>query len=983
MPGDQLVLDVQVRGGADALRQLDALKAKTDALPATLQQGGAAAQAAGTRMAESWRSATTAMEREQIRLTAAIDREARKAADAQEREIQRAMRAELREFDQRLRLREQERRAAERAAAEQARLAEQSAVAQNRSWMQLGAAISPVSLGIVGATTAVLGLGAAVASTAISMNSQLGQARTAFMTLLGSAEAADAFLRDMADFARTTPFEFPDLVRASQRLLAMGIAAEQVRPLLTAVGNAAAALGSGQAGIDRITTALGQMTAKTKVQAEEMMQLTEAGIPAWDFLAKKLNTDVAGAMDLVTKRAVDANVFLEAFQEGVSAKFGDQMAAQARTYAGAMSNLTDSSQMAIAKGLKPLFDVLTETTVALADLAQSGAFDRWATNAEQQSARVAAALRQVGDLAGAIGQHPATPAALNVSGELAGFALAPQLKAIQAANAIGTQLNTWQQQAANHFAPTLAESLINGVQEQRIGERLAATLSHETYLAGQAAAEGVADGLDAGAPAVINASERIANQAGAIFTAMGGNVQRAIQQAVAEAATVAQAEMLVGHILEQANAARALTEALATLTPAERARYEVLRAQTNAQAALNTMYQEGRITGEQYTSALERGTLGLTRQAEVTRTATSAAQAQAAAVEQVTVALERQEATYRRAIAAGSAYGVGRGERTTPEAVPEGYGLVPERYATQGMGTSYSGGGFGTSAEIQRFLAETGRGMVRSGELTTEFSGPEGMARLFEEAGRYARESAAATAAETVAQKAHTQATQAATIDLNTLSVASGKASAAFTDHNERLVQASTEAYALSQGLDFVGAAAARTAANMLAAGASAAEAAAAARAAAEQWKVSLEVGKALMAGQMVNAGVAGRVTPAGLTTSQIYGGGGGSTRPLSAYGLPIVSELTPGTLRGYAEGALVLQPHLLVNARSGAVSGIMAERGPEPIGWGGGGVVNHWHITVQAGPGADEVMLRDTRLWERVYDLQLGPVMRRRGVKV
>ena len=42
--------------------------------------------------------------------------------------------------------------------------------------------------------------------------------------------------------------------------------------------------------------------AKGKVQAEEMRQLAEAGIPAWKILAATLNTDVAGAMKLVEQR---------------------------------------------------------------------------------------------------------------------------------------------------------------------------------------------------------------------------------------------------------------------------------------------------------------------------------------------------------------------------------------------------------------------------------------------------------------------------------------------------------------------------------------------------------------------------------------------------------------------------------------------------------------------------------------------------------
>ena len=49
-----------------------------------------------------------------------------------------------------------------------------------------------------------------IASTAISFNAQMEQARIGFTTMLGSAERAEAFLSDMADFAARTPFEFPE-----------------------------------------------------------------------------------------------------------------------------------------------------------------------------------------------------------------------------------------------------------------------------------------------------------------------------------------------------------------------------------------------------------------------------------------------------------------------------------------------------------------------------------------------------------------------------------------------------------------------------------------------------------------------------------------------------------------------------------------------------------------------------------------------------
>ena len=62
----------------------------------------------------------------------------------------------------------------------------------------------------------------------------------------------------MQEFAAKTPFEFSQVSQAAQKFIAFGFSAEQVIPTLTAVGDAAAGVGLGAEGINRITLALGR-----------------------------------------------------------------------------------------------------------------------------------------------------------------------------------------------------------------------------------------------------------------------------------------------------------------------------------------------------------------------------------------------------------------------------------------------------------------------------------------------------------------------------------------------------------------------------------------------------------------------------------------------------------------------------------------------------------------------------------------------------
>lgn len=206
------------------------------------------------------------------------------------------------------------------------------------------------------------------------------QVQAAMTNMLGSAERAKNLLGQLQDFAAKTPFEFNDVAAASQKFLAFGFTAEQIIPTLRAVGDAAAGVGLGKEGIDRITLALGQMAAKSKVQSDEMLQLTEAGIPAWQMLADKIGTSVPQAMDMVSKGAVDAQTGLQALVGGMEEKFGGMMAQQSQTITGTWSNMMDGlSQSAIAVGqqisdalnLPDLFSSLGDSLQQFANLVKN------------------------------------------------------------------------------------------------------------------------------------------------------------------------------------------------------------------------------------------------------------------------------------------------------------------------------------------------------------------------------------------------------------------------------------------------------------------------------------------------------------------------------------------------------------------------------------------------------------------------------------
>ena len=173
---------------------------------------------------------------------------------------------------------------------------------------------------------------------------------------------------ELQKFAESTPFELPGLIDASQKMLAFGFTAEKILPTLTAIGDAVSGLGGSPEKLQRVITAIGQIQAKGKVQAQEMLQLAEAGIPAWEMLAKAIGKTIPEAMKESENGAIDAATAINALINGMNQKFGGLMAKQSKSFTGLKSTFNDLLRDVAGKVTKPWFDNAKrglETMIAL------------------------------------------------------------------------------------------------------------------------------------------------------------------------------------------------------------------------------------------------------------------------------------------------------------------------------------------------------------------------------------------------------------------------------------------------------------------------------------------------------------------------------------------------------------------------------------------------------------------------------------------
>lgn len=219
-------------------------------------------------------------------------------------------------------------------------------------------AIAAVQLGslFTGMAGGILNMGIA----SVQAAAQMRQYEIAFQTMLKSAEAGTQMLRDLQQFAAETPFDVPGVVSAGQQLMAFGFKAEEIIPMLTNLGDAASGLGLGTEGVSRLAYALGQMQTSGKLNAQDMMQLTSAGISAWDMLAQAAGKTVAEMKDLCSKGAIDSKAAVQTIVAGMNDQFGGMMAKTSDEVSGLLANIEETAgntSAAVGKYLTEAFNI--------------------------------------------------------------------------------------------------------------------------------------------------------------------------------------------------------------------------------------------------------------------------------------------------------------------------------------------------------------------------------------------------------------------------------------------------------------------------------------------------------------------------------------------------------------------------------------------------------------------------------------------------
>ena len=225
---------------------------------------------------------------------------------------------------------------------------------------------------IAGAAAAFGGLSIAGASVdfakgAIKAVADYEAVQISLETFLGSATAAKDLFAELEQFSIKTPFTPEQVNNAAKSLLAFGEPVEGLQTTLSRIGDVASATGKD---FNELSVIYGKARVQGTLFAEDINQLTEAGVPVIQLFADQLGVSAGQVKKLGSEGKISFANLEQAFSTLTSegGRFFGLTEELSQSTAGRLSTLEGNwaqLQRTVGEGVLPIFETLTDAAFAL------------------------------------------------------------------------------------------------------------------------------------------------------------------------------------------------------------------------------------------------------------------------------------------------------------------------------------------------------------------------------------------------------------------------------------------------------------------------------------------------------------------------------------------------------------------------------------------------------------------------------------------
>ncbi len=179
------------------------------------------------------------------------------------------------------------------------------------------------------------------------------ESRVAFTGLIGDANKAKRFNDMLQDFAADTPFVYEQAADNARMLLAYEFPLQNMERIMRSIADATAASGKVES-YRNISEALGQIQAKGRLTARELIRLANAGIPAYQILREELGMTHEQISNL-GKAPVTADIAIPAILRGMDKRYAGASAAMQRTTKGLANSIKENLLIISQSAFDPLY----------------------------------------------------------------------------------------------------------------------------------------------------------------------------------------------------------------------------------------------------------------------------------------------------------------------------------------------------------------------------------------------------------------------------------------------------------------------------------------------------------------------------------------------------------------------------------------------------------------------------------------------------
>ena len=186
------------------------------------------------------------------------------------------------------------------------------------------------AVAIGGMATAVTGL---AATGGVTRALQIEGAQAKLTGLGHSTEEVAGIMSDAMASVKGTAYGLGDAASVAATMVASGIKpGQQLSSVLKTIGDTATISGRSFQDVGAIFSSV---AARGKLQGDDMLQLTSAGVPVLQALSKQLRKSTADVSDMVSHGEIDFQTFADAMQ----ASLGGSALASGQTFSGALDNV--------------------------------------------------------------------------------------------------------------------------------------------------------------------------------------------------------------------------------------------------------------------------------------------------------------------------------------------------------------------------------------------------------------------------------------------------------------------------------------------------------------------------------------------------------------------------------------------------------------------------------------------------------------------